>query len=523
MNENASTTENPDLSLKQPEPPIPKDGPWKYDALQRKLIAGNLTNLIRDQKNPFVVSVDGDWGTGKTFLLQRWQAQLEKDRFRAIYFNAWEDDFCDDPLVAIIGQLAEYFQGKGLEKIGKQFKENVIPLLMSILRGLSVSVPGVGVELSLPDSADLADDVFEQYSKQTKSKNDLKDELKKLADAVTKETGHPLVFIIDELDRCRPTFAVELLERVKHVFDVPGIVFVFGLNRRELAKSVQSLYGNIDADIYLHRFFNMEFRLPEADAKAFCEYLIAKRYELDKFYKEAEAVQELAAFKNSFPGFSGSIGLSLRDIDYCVRTMAFVGKNLDKNNSIFTPYYHFVLAALIPLKLKNLPLYQKFIQGKSASASAEVVDCIDGWIDDKRDVRLDGNNELEDYLDIMELYLYASAPRKQRDIGDEYPLAIEQLRLLAEGDKAKGELVTHPEYLSQKCSTPCVTSKDREGKSVIYPRNILRKPKTHLRARKLWGVYQKFLEFYLPLSNYRFLPIEEIVKLIELTKPPQDR
>ena len=70
-----------------------------------------------------------------------------------------------------------------------------------------------------------------------------------------------MVFIIDELDRCRPTFAIELLERVKHIFDVPNIVFVFGINREELTKSLRSVYGEIEAEEYLRRFFDMELRL----------------------------------------------------------------------------------------------------------------------------------------------------------------------------------------------------------------------------------------------------------------------
>lgn len=486
MNENASLVEKPDLSLKQPEPPIPKDDPWQDDALRRELIAGNLTNLIRDEENPFVVSVSGDWGTGKTFLLQRWRAQLEKDSFRAIYFNAWEDDCCDDPLVAIIGQLAEYFSSTGLKKISEKIKANAVPLLGSNLRSLTEKYVG----LSLPY---LAKDVFDKYSQQTESKNKLKDELKKLADKVRKETGHPLVFIIDELDRCRPTFAVELLERVKHVFDVPGMVFVFGLNRGELAKSVQSLYGKIDADIYLHRFFDMEFRLPAADATAFCKYLMEQRYELDKFYRTD--VERLTKFKKFFPVFSGIIGLSLRDIDYCIRTIAFVGKNLDKNN-IFASYYLFVLAVLIPLKLKDQSLYQKFIQGKSASAGAEVMDCIDGWIGDKRDIKLDKNNALEDYyLYDMELYLYASAPQGIGSGPDDSPLAIQQLQRLA-----AGESVNHPQYLSKRT-----------------------RPSGQERARELWHRYKSFLSFYQRLTYRSFLPIEEIVELIELTKPPQDR
>ena len=75
------------------------------------------------------------------------------------------------------------------------------------------------------------------------------------------------MFIIDELDRCRPTFAIELLERVKHIFDVPNIVFVFGINRAELVKSLESIYGEIDAGTYLRRFFDMEFVLPEPTAR----------------------------------------------------------------------------------------------------------------------------------------------------------------------------------------------------------------------------------------------------------------
>ena len=83
-----------------------------------------------------------------------------------------------------------------------------------------------------------------------------------------------MVFIIDELDRCRPTFAIELLERVKHIFDVPNLVFAFGINRDELCSSLQSIYGNIDADVYLRRFFDMEFTLPQTQTqRSFARYL----------------------------------------------------------------------------------------------------------------------------------------------------------------------------------------------------------------------------------------------------------
>ena len=80
---------------------------------------------------------------------------------------------------------------------------------------------------------------------------------------VTNQQG-PLIVMIDELDRCRPSFAVEFLETTKHLFAVDQVVFVLAVNRKELAHAVKALYGNdFDADRYLRRFFDIDFRLPE--------------------------------------------------------------------------------------------------------------------------------------------------------------------------------------------------------------------------------------------------------------------
>ena len=115
-----------------------------------------------------------------------------------------------------------------------------------------------------------SDRLLEEYLYQRASKDKLKKHLQDLAGEVVKETGHPLVFIIDELDRCRPTFAIELLERVKHIFDIPNMVFAFGINRDELCKSLSSIYGDIDVDVYfgvssiLHSISLRRIRQPSA-------------------------------------------------------------------------------------------------------------------------------------------------------------------------------------------------------------------------------------------------------------------
>lgn len=91
----------------------------------------------------------------------------------------------------------------------------------------------------------------------------------------------PLVFIIDELDRCRPNYAVEVLEQMKHFFAVPGIVFVLSIDKNHLASSVKGYYGseNINTDEYLRRFIDLEYSIPEPEEGAYYKYL----YEYFKF------------------------------------------------------------------------------------------------------------------------------------------------------------------------------------------------------------------------------------------------
>lgn len=346
-------------SLKVVEPEVDPDRIWCDDKLERKKIAKRLTAIIEDQEAPFVISLDGRWGTGKTFLLKRWQAQLEEDEFQAIYFNAWEDDFCDDPLLAIIGQLSEHFDDGTFKDVALRIANFGVGLLTKQLTGTAVDVTDFK-----PES------ILDEYHEQRRTKEKMKTELRALAKQVKQDSGKPLVFIIDELDRCRPTFAIELLERVKHIFDVDNIVFVFGINRSELVKSLESVYGKIDAGVYLRRFFDMEFILPDANPVKFCAFLM-NQYGLSSFFNglsKSQAspfhAQELRSLSETLPVVLGRMGLSLRDMDYCVRLVCLAVKKLKERYTV----YPAVLALLVAVKLSNPELYQRFVIGMARGA-----------------------------------------------------------------------------------------------------------------------------------------------------------
>ena len=122
--------------------------------LDRAQIATKLTNLIRDQSAPFAISIHGYWGTGKTFMLKRWQKDLESQDFKAIYFNAWEDLFCDDPLLAIIGQLSEYFTESNLKSFADRVVQVAIPLLQKNLLGVLNKTTGISLEIAQKEQSE---------------------------------------------------------------------------------------------------------------------------------------------------------------------------------------------------------------------------------------------------------------------------------------------------------------------------------------------------------------------------------
>ena len=435
-NNDASTKSEALPNLKVLESEVSVDTPWHDDVLNREEIAERLTNLVRTQSVPFVVSVHGAWGTGKTFMLKRWQKALEGECFQAIYFNAWDDDFCEDPLIAIIGQLSDYLNDSKYSGIKKEIETATNSLIRRSSLTLSVGVASITTPL---DNGRDDKDLLQVYLEQRETKDTLKKHLEELSAKVLEDTGHPLVFIIDELDRCRPTFAIELLERVKHVFDVPGLAFVFGINHDELCKSLKSVYGEINADIYLRRFFDMEFTLPEADTENFCRHMF-ERFRLREFFasKSEDArsnihIGDYDYLSGNFPKLWAELGLSLRDIDYCVRLVALIGKNVDPQRSMYPQ----LIGLLIPLKFVSPTLYREYVRGECTGSK------VMNYIDEKLPVR-DSDRNMSNFLNIIEAYLYLADSRfDSMDFGGSPSLV--QLDLLSNNEE-----LTAPHYLTKR-------------------------------------------------------------------------
>lgn len=425
-----------DLSDTLQKPDVESSDPWSDDILDRKKMAKKLTELIRCQSEPFTISITGSWGSGKTFFLKRWQKDLENNNACVVYFNAWEDDCYDDPLVVILEQLINIAEENKLLGIAKDVWEYVNILVRKNID--SVAYELTGIHTPAPEDRQNIN-----YKERKKSRIQVKELLAKLSKKVREKENrkYPLVFIIDELDRCRPLFAIELLERVKHIFDVRGIVFVFGINRSELAKSIQSIYGNIDSGTYLMRFFDMDFALPFPNMDAFCKNLFVK-YGLQKEEDPEQSYRRNRDvywdnFFDDFPVICSVIGLSLRDVEYCTRIV----KLAVSSQTVVAPD---LLSILTALKVKNRAIYLEFLQGKCSGAD------VMNYVNKLRSPNIGGipARVIDRAFDTIELLLYAthSFATQTHLESVEKIRPFEQLDLLSSGSTP--EELPHPEALA---------------------------------------------------------------------------
>lgn len=291
---------------------IDSEEPFKHCKLERIKYAQILSDLINSHPDGFVLAINNEWGTGKTTFVKMWKQHLDNDGFKTLYFNAWENDFEKDVLVALISELEE-LADSGTKEIFKTVLQKAAPLAKGLVLGLIKTQieKHVGRDVVKDALNGVAEATAEELQSQINSyearKKGIKDFKKSLAKFVEKSSEKkPVVFIIDELDRCRPSYAVEALEQIKHLFSVPGIVFVLSIDKEQLGNAIRGVYGSdkLNAEEYLRRFIDIEYELPEPNTQLFCNYLF-EYFNFDQFFNQRERIgtRELADDSENFIKF----------------------------------------------------------------------------------------------------------------------------------------------------------------------------------------------------------------------------
>ena len=354
---------------------VPEADPFRNDLLGRRESVEVLTHLVGSLEGPCVLAVDAAWGNGKTTFLRIWAQYLRKQEFPIVTFNAWETDFSEDPFVALSTELTEGLQEYDDEllvtKIAdtkERAKEVLRRAVPGVIRLATAGILDINplLEKEVGNAlASYAEERLSAYQQAQESVKQFRDTLQGMADAVSKSKGgRPLIVMIDELDRCRPSYAVELLEVAKHLFVVDHIVFVLAVNRGELAHSIKALYGDdFDAQGYLGRFFDVDFRLPEPDRKKFLTGLIQST-QIDSYFEKIKDVQvkqsKQEPVQELLQDFFGAPALSLRQVAQAIHHLGLVFASLRSDERSFE------MVAVVALILRTFvpDLYYRFCRGE---------------------------------------------------------------------------------------------------------------------------------------------------------------
>lgn len=305
--------------------------PWSGDVLDRKRLADFLSTFLirryadairRNDPGAICFALDGPWGAGKSFFITEWMKDLKNAQHPVILFDAWKNDLSEEPLVGLLAALRD-----GMEKLVEQLpvanrikaeavelrrkvfshaRRAVMPVSAVIAKGLIKRVSGIefdalvdsvrdeGADASGTEGEEQAseaerlasaaiDKYFEvslqEHTTQLQAIDKLKQSVGKLLAHVEKyrnRTSLPVFVFIDELDRCRPNYAIKLLEGLKHLLDVRGLCFCVSTNFNQLCESIRAAYGaGFDSHRYLKRFFAFEYSLPEPSDSAYAKLLVA--------------------------------------------------------------------------------------------------------------------------------------------------------------------------------------------------------------------------------------------------------
>lgn len=361
---------------------VPTGNPFRNDVLDRRPLVEFLSDLIQRLNGPFVMALDSPWGTGKTTLVRMLMEDLNSKGFQCTYFNAWKVDYVTDPLIALVSSIdridlgEDEAAGKFRDRIGAVKKVTGLVAKRALIGSVKALTLGalnvedefetIAAELAADSTSDIVDAFNRESNLLEKFRTELTAAIEQLSVAGKKQN---LVFFIDELDRCRPNFAIELLERIKHLFDIPNIVFVLSIDKQQLEASTAAVYGSaINAPEYLRRFIDLEYGIPTANSKRFAESLIT-RFGMDPIFAErrsSELVYDKKNFVEFFTLLADAMGLSLRARERCITRLRVV---MDQ-----TPSNHYLdpilVALLITLRSNKVSLFGRVIRGE---ASAEEV------------------------------------------------------------------------------------------------------------------------------------------------------
>lgn len=283
----------------------------KKDVLNREEFIINVKKVIdtiSDHRQGCCFAINGRWGSGKSFVLERLEKQLKNwqseetgdNRYLVFHYDCWKYDYYNEPAISIISAMLEETEKE--TRLLPEEMQNEIQLAWTTTRKTLQAIAGelcknkIGIDLV---------NVTEEVLKENDQRKSLSfDELygfKKALEYTREQMANmaknkTLVIVVDELDRCLPTYAIKILERLHHIFDgLDNIIVILSMDKVQLSKSIQDIYGyeNEDVDSYLRKFISFELKLETGNASGFLHKYTSYSSMFEISLQEAEQLEVL--------------------------------------------------------------------------------------------------------------------------------------------------------------------------------------------------------------------------------------
>jgi hypothetical protein len=361
------------------------------DSIGRGEFVRQFVKMLNAIEDNCTIALEGNWGSGKTFFVKQVKMVLDAhnpnyqpvngflteerrkvikekcSEFNAedgstelkpqlcVYYDAWQNDNDEDPILSLVYSI--------VKEIGSDFSFDKKPTLDICSELINL----------------VCDKDISKLIKVLKGENALdlikktKDEAEKVSEflqSLLPEVGERLIVFVDELDRCKPSYAVKLLERIKHYFLDEEITFVFSVNINELQHTIKKHYGSdFDATRYLDRFFDLRAALPKLD--------------LEKYYATIDFKRNDDRFNYVCASVINKYQFEMRNIAKYIRLAKIaVPKSVRKGDMLFVPeksalfiYNIYVIPIMIGLKLTDAKRFENFVNGKDCTPLLDFQKC----------------------------------------------------------------------------------------------------------------------------------------------------
>lgn len=352
------------------------------DSVGRNAYLNTFITALNSVNQNIYISVDANWGSGKTVFMKQLEylnyCSLDvfnapsldhttvgdfQDKYAVFYYNAWENDYHDDPLQSLLFSLIDrfYTDEKRKQKVKSLTKTAVKSIATEAVKTLSKGI----IDIEKISNAETIDDLTGNIRAVNERKQAISDIIGKIL-----PDGKKLLFIIDELDRCNPEFAVRLMEVTKHYYNDDNIVFVLSTNNRQLVHTVQKYYGdNFDGYGYLDKLYDLILDLPKVDIKQYFHSQLKVRN--DSYWVNLTPIE-----------IAKNLDLTMREANRYYSLLSFIKGRLTGggtfDNNTVNALTHFVFVPLaIALKIRDIKLYDDFISGSGEQLIRKLYDSSD--------------------------------------------------------------------------------------------------------------------------------------------------